>query len=370
MRLGIKFSPPTKIKSGSAYTFATNLIPILYKQNPDLKIFTASPQVFSELEGLFINYTENPFWQSSPTKKIASWLYQQVTLEHQLIQEKVDTLYCPFNYESLLWTRKIPQVITVHDLIPLMWQEDFKATSTLWKYLYIPAIKNAKAIITESENTKRDILKFCNISHEKIFVIPIGFTFKEIKSEDCSYKQEPYILYVCSTHYPYKNLPKLFTAYQAIHHNIPHKLVIVGKSIARFTPQIKAQISELGLSEKIVLRENLSDTELAIIYKNADLFVYPSLYEGFGIPPLEAMSYGVPVIASGVASIPEVCGDAAFYIEPHSVESIADGIVKGLTDSDLRQKLKIAGQERVKLFNWETSAEKILEVCQIVSQST
>ncbi|MBU7585031.1 MAG: glycosyltransferase family 4 protein [Nostoc sp. TH1S01] len=367
MRLGIKFSPPNKIKSGSAYTFATNLIPILYQKNPDLRIFTASPQIFSEIAGSLVHYTANPFWQASPTKKIASWLHQQVTLENQLIQEKVDVLYCPFNYESLFLTYKIPQVITVHDLIPLIWQQDFKATSTLWKYLYIPAIKNAKAIITESENTKKDILRFCNISPEKIFVIPIGYTFKEVSAAEVSYKKDPYILYVCSTHYPYKNLFKLFEAYHAIHNNFPHKLVIVGKSIARFTPQIKTKISELGLSEKIVLRENLSDTDLAIIYQNADLFVYPSLYEGFGIPPLEAMSYGIPVVASNVASIPEVCGDAALYIEPHSVDSIADGMIRGLSDSDLRQKLKIAGRERVKLFNWETTAERILEVCQIVS---
>jgi glycosyltransferase involved in cell wall biosynthesis len=173
-------------------------------------------------------------------------------------------------------------------------------------------------------------------------------------------------LYVSSNHYPYKNLIKLFEAYRSLH--LHYKLVVVGKTVPRFTPAVHAKISELGLGEKIVLLENLTSEKMLSIYKFADLFVYPSLYEGFGIPPLEAMFHNIPVVASETSSIPEVCGDAAVYINPHSVESIANGITKGLNDNDLRQKLQVLGQQRVSMFSWEKTAKGILEGCQIVLQ--
>jgi glycosyltransferase involved in cell wall biosynthesis len=366
MKLAVKFSQPNQYKGGSGSTFASNLIQALHKQHTDLKLFTESPDLFSDIEGLSIHYAENPILQKSSTRKITSWLYQQAFLENELVKHNIDVLYCPYNNEALLSTQRIPQVITVHDLIPLRWQDDFKITANLWKYLYIPTMRNAKAVITVSENTKQDILKLCNISADKVFVISNGFSsFTDIGDSGSSYIDRPYILYVSSSHYPYKNLLKLFEAYHTIHLQFPHQLVVVGKSVPRFTPQIKAKIAELGLEQKILLLENLSNPELTRLYKGADLFVYPSMYEGFGIPPLEAMFHGIPVVAAKVASIPEVCGQAALYIQPDSVGSIADGIIKALTDSELRQKLQLAGREQVKKFSWEQTANKILDVCQM-----
>lgn len=366
MKLAVKFSPSNKYQGGSGRTFASNLIQSLHKQHTNLKLFTESSDLFSDIEGLSLHHAENPFLQKSSTRKITSWLYQQAFFEHKLVRNNIDVLYCPYNHEALFSTQKIPQIITVHDLIPLIWQDDFKITANLWKYLYIPTIRNAKAVITVSENTKQDILKFCQISADKVFVVSNGFSaFTDFSDSGSSCIDNPYILYVCSTHYPYKNLLKLFEAYHTIHLKFPHKFVIVGKSVPRFSPQIKSKIAELGLEQKILLLENLSNSELTGLYKGADLFVYPSMYEGFGIPPLEAMFHGIPVVAAKAASIPEVCGQAALYIQPDSVGSIADGITKALTDSELRQKLQLAGREQVKKFSWEQTANKILEVCQM-----
>lgn len=366
MKVAVKFSLCNQHQGGSGRTFASNLIKALHEKHTDIKLFTESPDLFSDIEGLSMHHAKNPFLQKSSTKKITSWLYQQAFLENELVRQSIDVLYYPYNHEALFSTRKIPQVITVHDLIPLKWQDDFKITSNLWKYVYIPTIRNAKAVITVSENTKQDILHFCNISADKVFVVSNGFSaFNDISDSGSSYIDKPYILYVSSTHYPYKNLLKLFEAYHAIHLNFQHKLVVIGKSVPRFTPQIKSKIAELGLAKRILLLENLSNHELTRIYKGADLFVYPSIYEGFGIPPLEAMFHGIPVVASKAASMPEVCGKAALYIQPDSVDSIADGIIKGITDSELRQNLQLAGRERVKKFSWEQTANKILEVCQM-----
>ncbi|MEO1432504.1 MAG: glycosyltransferase family 1 protein [Cyanobacteria bacterium J06633_8] len=367
MKVAVKFSPPMDYKGGSRRTFATNLIKSLYEKNQDISLFTQSSALFSDIHGLSIHHAENPFFQKSSFKKITSWLHQQANFENELLKHHIDVLYCPYNPEALYNTRKIPQIITVHDLIPVIWKDDFKITSTLWKYIYIPTINNATAVITVSENTKKDILNFCNISSDKVFVVPNGFSaFEDSQETAVTSVVKPYILCVCSVHYPHKNLIKLIESYHSISSSFPHKLVIVGRTVPRFTPEIKSKISVLGLSEKIVLLENLSNKELAGIYKNADLFVYPSIYEGFGIPPLEAMFHGTPVVASNATSMPEVCGDAVLYFNPQSVESIAEGITKSLSNFELRQKLILAGRERLKKFSWEKTAAGILEVCQMV----
>jgi glycosyltransferase involved in cell wall biosynthesis len=111
------------------------------------------------------------------------------------------------------------------------------------------------------------------------------------------------------------------------------------------------------------MMENLSNSTIANLYKYAALFVYPSLYEGFGIPPLEAMSYGIPVIASNKSSIPEVCGDAAHYFDPTSVDSIAEAILFGLSNRDLRTRLINSGFERLNYFRWDRTASMIIDIC-------
>ena len=365
MKLGIKFSP---LQHGSQSTFASNLIQALYNNHSDVELFTENSQLFSQIKGITIHHAENPFLKTGFLRKVRVWCRQQLSLEHDLIKKGIDILYCPYNSEALVKTSKIPQVITVHDLIPLMWQDDFQVTSQLWKYIYLPMIHKCRLIITVSENTKKDILRFCNISPDKVRVVYNGFSkfsSHESKVNYFNYIGEPYILYVSSSHYPYKNLIKLFEAYSSIHLHLHHKLVVVGKTVPRFTPAVYAKVSELGLGEKIVLLEKLTDQKLSSIYKFADLFVYPSLYEGFGIPPLEAMFYNVPVVASEASSIPEVCGEAAIYINPDSVESIANGIIMALNDNNLKQKLQALGKQRASMFSWEKTAKGILESCQM-----
>lgn len=365
MKLAVKFSPPT-YSGGSGHTFTENLLGAIQQINPDIKCFGENVNAIP-LENIYRKEIENPFSQKGFLKKITSWVNQQISFERRVLSETCDLLYCPYNYEGIYRTRKIPQVLTVHDLIPLRYPEQFPITSHLWKLIYIPTIKNSAAIITVSQNTKKDIEKFCNVNPRKIFVVPNGFlTLNRQENIDIQPNSYPYLLYVCSTHYPYKNLTKLFQAYKLISQSFPHRLIIVGKSVARFNNKIQQELLNLALTDKVSLQAGLSSCKLSDLYRNADLFVYPSLYEGFGIPPLEAMSVGVPVVASNTSSIPEVCGDAAIYVDPYSVNSIANGIIRGLSDMSLRETLRDLGYKRASVFTWEKTAQGILDVCKLV----
>jgi len=287
-----------------------------------------------------------------------------------LVQMKRD-----LHIDVILWTNflgefssRYKSIITIHDMAHHYYPEHIIPGKgrLLQRYLAKHA-RRADLILCVSENTKKDILRFCDIPPNRVFVVPNGFSCKVEDLGGCSEnKYGKYILYVSSSHYPYKNLSLLFDAYKNISSRFPHRLIIVGKSVPRFSYSVERKIADLGLSDKVILLENLMDHEMASLYRHADLFVYPSLYEGFGIPPLEAMAFCVPVVASNAASIPEVCGKAALYINPQNVDSITEGMYKGLTDRDLRQRLVTEGLERTKLFSWEKTAQAIITVCQNV----
>lgn len=362
MKIAIRFSPPTDYRGGSQYTYASNLIGALYNLHKEIVLFTSSRQVFESIEGLSLHTISQASNKLDP-KWIVSWFYHQLTIGRSLTREKCDVLFCPSQFESVLFPI-IPQVIIVNDLIPLIYPEYFK-TSILYRFPFKIAAKNAKVIVAISENTKKDIMRLYNIPAEKVFVVHIGYAKTDnILENNTQNPYGEYILNVPSNHYPHKNLLGLIEAYHRISLFSSHKLIIVGKTSPRFSNQIVAKIAQLGLSKRIMMLNNLTDEELAKIYQNADLFVYPSLYEGFGMPPLEAMSYGVPVIASSAASIPEACGDAAYYINPYCTDSLVDAIIKVLTDGKLRQELVGKGLERIKLFSWRKTAEGILHACQ------
>jgi glycosyltransferase involved in cell wall biosynthesis len=157
-----------------------------------------------------------------------------------------------------------------------------------------------------------------------------------------------------------KNLEGLIRSFLGIEDR-DVKLIVVGASDARIYGR-DLELGELLRDERIVLTGYVTDAELASLYRNALTFVYPSLYEGFGIPPLEAMSLGCPVITSNTASLPEVCGDAAHYVDPRDVPGITDAIDLLLRDEAYRRELSAKGIERAKLYDWKRSAERFLEI--------
>jgi len=228
-------------------------------------------------------------------------------------------------------------------------------------------LQKSQEIVAISENTKNNIVTFYGIDPGRVRVIPPGFEKSRYRlgingeRTKAKYGLTEYFLYVGNL-LAHKNLRRLLLAFSLITRRLPYKLVIAGHKDPRYYPALEAEAQALGLAGKVLFLNYVPTDELPALYAGAKVFVFPSLYEGFGLPPLEAMACGCPVIVSNVSSLPEVCGDAAYYVNPYDVESIAEGIHKVLTDEALRQNLIKKGIERVKLFSWEKAAKEHLKV--------
>jgi glycosyltransferase involved in cell wall biosynthesis len=228
---------------------------------------------------------------------------------------------------------------------------------------FFKRIKKADCIITISKYVEKEALEMLKIRDCRIVTIYPGFNdiFEANEYEEIGNGfSEKYILFVGSIE-PRKNLVKLLKAYLSLPEYIKKnfKLLLVGfrgwenKEIIELLNKSKGAVNYLGY---------VKNEKLAELYRKASCFVYPSLYEGFGLPPLEAMACGCPVVVSNVSSLPEVCGDAAYYVDPTDTESIAGGIEKVLRDEELRQNMIEKGLERAKLFSWEKAAKEHLKV--------
>lgn len=259
--------------------------------------------------------------------------------------------------EGVLFRRK--QLIVVQDIIPLLNKELFKKQYYYFKYFLNIVLRRADYVIVPSLFTKNKVLENYTLDPAKITVTPLGIQnmyFKEIKNRD--FKRENYILYVGRIA-PTKNVERLIEAYNSIKNLISYKMVIVGNGKSEYIEYLKSKES---YSKSITMLQNTDQNEVLEYYKKASLFVFPTLYEGFGLPPIEAMACGCPVVVSNTTSLPEVCGDAAEYVDPSDVKSIADGILKVLGNDKLRIELSKKGIERAKQFTWEKTARATLEI--------
>ncbi|QLE57811.1 glycosyltransferase family 1 protein [Nostoc sp. TCL26-01] len=225
-------------------------------------------------------------------------------------------------------------------------------------------------VLTISESSKRDIVEYLQVEPEKVYVTPLASRYNDDylfnTDNDFLEKQanydfsKPYLLFV-STIEPRKNIHGIITAFNWLKekYKIEHQLVLVGKKGWNYEPIFKA-IENSPWKNEIHHLDYLSDELVALFYTKADVFVYPSHYEGFGLPVLEAMTLGVPVVTSNASSIPEVTGDAAILIEPNDYTQLAEAILQVISDSQLRQDLITKGRERAKLFSWERTAKQTL----------
>jgi len=258
---------------------------------------------------------------------------------------------------------KTPSVVTVHDLSYIFFPQDFlKKDLYKLKNWTKKSVYKATKIIAVSKTTKQDIVKSYEIDPQKITVIYNGYEKKsslsETKLKDKNTKH-PYILYV-GTLQPRKNITTLITAFAKYKQFYPDfKLVIAGKK-GWLYEKIFNLSKKLGLEDEIYFTDYISNNQLIYLYENAFCFVLPSFYEGFGIPPLEAMSFGCPVISSISSSLPEVSGNAALYFDPDDPYDLVEKLKKLKNDPDMRKNLTKKGYERIKLFSWNDCAQKTL----------
>jgi len=280
---------------------------------------------------------------------------------HLAINKPVDVFFSPAHYAPRFCP--VPLVVTIHDLSYFYYPDEF-----LKKDLYKLqnwteySVRKAKKIIAVSKTTMKDLVKHCAVPENKISVIYNGYE-KLASKDDASggwEKNKPYILYV-GTLQPRKNINTLIDAFDRYQGKYPEfKLVITGKK-GWLYDRIFQKVKDVNLTDKIIFTDFVTDSELANLYQNAFCFVLPSLYEGFGIPILEAMSYGCPVISSFTASIPEVGNEACLYFDPNNAGDLVDKI-ELLNNDKLRNNLIKKGMERIRFFSWKKCAEETLQV--------
>jgi len=291
-------------------------------------------------------------------------------LSYPLIIPRCDVFWSPHFNAPILPIKAKKRIVTIHDVYHLAFYESFNSLQKVYIKLVInSAVNLSDKIITVSNFSKSEIIKYTKVNPEKIEVIYNGVDNNRFKILDRKVLEpfrskypENFILYVGNVK-PHKNLKNLLKAFSIIQKKNykDYYLVIVGKKEGFITGDKEIfQILEdsYELRTKVIFTGYIEDDELPVLYNLARLFVFPSLYEGFGLPPLEAMACGCPTVVSNLSAIPEVCGDASFYVNPLEPEEIALGILKVLNSDDLRKNLIEKGLERVKSFNWEKSAKK------------
>lgn len=251
-------------------------------------------------------------------------------------------------------------LVTIHDLNHLHIRAAHKR---LYAELMFRAVKRkASMVLINSEFTANEVMSRIGLAKEKIVVTPLGvddFWRRSDSSEPPHPK--PYLLCVGNVK-PHKNLARLMRAFKLLADRIPHDLVIVGKTEGFITADKGAQQSAKELGSRVCFAGEANDVELKRYYSHATALVFPSLYEGFGLPPLEAMACGCPVAVSRAAALPEVCGDAALYFDPYDVPDMAFKVKQLIDDGSLRDDLRARGIVRSQTFRWERCAARTSEV--------
>lgn len=272
-----------------------------------------------------------------------------------------------------------PSVVTIHDLKYIIAPELFPEFGSFKKlymsFCYRMSCRKAKKIVVVSESTKRDLMRLFQVSPQKISVIPLAANLQlstvvnksELHSRLRNLGMNTKYFLVVGERRPHKNLVRIIEAFQIFkqHGFDDYKLVIIGKKYSSYSEPEK-KIEQLNLTEDVILKGYVSDEELPLYYQGAEAFLFASLYEGFGIPILEAMSCGTPVITSNISSLPEVAADAALCINPVSSSAIAEAMERLVLNPELKINLISKGLKRAKMFGWKQAAEQTLAVYQEV----
>ncbi len=257
-------------------------------------------------------------------------------------------------------------VVTFHDLIPLRFPQFFGAIKLFYKYYVPQVLHQSEQIICNSEATARDIIDFYGLSANKLVPIPLAYDAQHFRPVPATPgiwpdqpMSQPYFL-MLGRQAPYKNIGRVIEALAQTKETC--MLVMAGPTDKRYTPELIAKAEALGVRSRLKFLSYVSYDQLPGLLSQAIALIFPSLWEGFGLPVLEAMACGTPVICANVASLPEVAGDAALMIDPVKVSAIASAMNQILLDSALRLQLRTAGLQRVQQFSWEKTGQATVEV--------
>lgn len=296
-------------------------------------------------------------------------------------RERLRVVHDPFGVSPFPLPYRIAhfaRIVTIHDMIPFVYPETHARLTNLLFRHYIPrTLRFVDQVVTVSDASKRDIQRYYGMPAAKIRVIPCGVSpaFSPVPPTTVAgvlqryAVPQPYILTVGALQ-ARKNLETLFAAYRVLRSKgLPHRLVVTGRKAWK-TAGIFTSLRELGLEEDVILTGYVADDDLPALYSGASVFAFPSLYEGFGLPPLEAMACGTPVVTSNASSLPEVVGDGGLTVEPSDVRGFAAALERLLTDEALHETCRERGLARAGRFTWEAAAAAHLELYQSLAGAT
>jgi len=297
---------------------------------------------------------------------------EQLSIPLSVRRQHVDLFHAPHYVLPALTPART--VVTIHDCIHLMFPQYLQnrlayayARASLWT-----AAHKSDKILTVSETSKRDILRFFKVPPEKIVVIPNAIDERfwiepdedqVVRTRERYQLGDPFLLYVGNIR-PHKNLERLIEAFCQVRARSgieELRLLIIGDEISKLQA-LRRAVHRHKVHRYVRFLGFVPDETLAVLYRLAAVFVFPSLYEGFGLPPLEAMASGTPVVTSSVSSLPEVVGDAAVLVDPYNTNAIAYGILQALMDDELRADLHRKGLARVQHYSWERSVRRVREI--------
>jgi glycosyltransferase involved in cell wall biosynthesis len=296
---------------------------------------------------------------------------EQLTIPLALRRRRLDLFHAPHYVVPRLVP--CPYIVTIHDCIHLRFPQYLpnRLAPLYARTMMHVAARGARRVLTVSQASKLDIVHYLHLPAEQVEVIynaPDERITAPPLAEDVARTRDrylltsPFILYTGNIK-PHKNLDRLIEAYALLRRSgiEDHKLLIIGDEVSKY-PNLRRQVHRFQLHQHVRFLGFVPDATLAALYRLAAVFVFPSLYEGFGLPPLEAMAAGAPVITSNVSSLPEVVGDAALLIDPLNPAALAEAIARVLSDAPLRADLVRRGLARAGTFSWERSAARVHEV--------
>lgn len=356
-RIAIRFCPPAQAM-GSQRTFAEEFLPRLLAHLPEPLVYSSLDSI-SGYEGLTVTAL-NPLSKPGFFQRLLSFFRYHLTFGRQLRTAGAGVLFCPFNNEGLAFPHGVRQVLIVHDLVPLLFPRDYLLSCLLWATFYRAAIRQAHHIICVSEATRADLIRLVGVSPTRVSVVYNGFT---PPSNVMPRSPSALLLYVASAHSPHKNIARLLAAFAASKLRRTHQLRIVGVPHPKTTPILEAYVRQVDLVGRVHFLSHISNKALEAEYASAEIFVYPSLCEGFGLPLLEAMARGVPVCAARGSALSEVGGDAAIYFDPLNPADMSQTLERLSADPSLRAILTARGLARARDFSWEKSASQCASIC-------
>lgn len=372
MRIGLNahlLSFGTTYRGGGISRYIRNLIVHLRRRvvEDSLIVFLGDrrlPPGFLSGENFATRFSMLP--TANPWARI---LWEQFLQPVELRRYAVDLLHSMGFVSPIL--NSVPSVVTIYDLSFDLYPGTLNRLNRLYLRLFTRlSVAKAIRVIAISQSTKRDTVEFLGVPEERVDVVYPGIESHFRPIDDPATLRDfqeqigildPYVLYM-GTIEPRKNLGLLVRAFAKLRRklNLPHKLVLAGPKGWQYEPIFR--VIEEEAKDQVLMPGYISSQEQALWYNCADLFIYPSLYEGFGFPPLEAMACGVPVIVSDAASLPEVVGDAGLLVNSEDENGLVEAMERVLTDRDLHQALAAKGLRRAQEFSWETAAEQTLYV--------